>query len=295
MAITLRQLEVFQKVATTGHATKASEELGMTQSAVSMAVAELERLAGAPLFERRGRRLLLNDRGRHILPDVIEVLNKVSGIERFLNDSLGEPVGVLKVGASTTIGNYLLPLFVGAFERRFPRAKALLEVGNTNQIEVAVEEGTCDLGVIEGPSHRSTLNVRPWRDDELVVVVGREHPLAAARSASAADLEKIEWIMREKGSGTREVFEDAIATAGIPCRIAMVLGHTEAIKKAVEAGLGVGCLSRMAVQREVDNGWLIEIATPLKLRRTLYIVTRESHYTSRLMSAYLSLLEQVEP
>jgi DNA-binding transcriptional LysR family regulator len=291
MAITLRQLEVFQKVATTGHATRASEEMGITQSAVSMAIAELERFAGAPIFERRGRKLLLNDRGRHILPDVIDVLNKVSGIERFLNDSVGEPVGVLKVGASTTIGNYLLPLLVGAFERRYPRAKALLEVGNTRQIEVAVETGEYDLGLIEGPSHLSTLKVSPWREDELVVVVGREHPLVAPRTASAADLQKMSWIMREKGSGTREVFETAMASAGIACKIAMVLGHTEAIKKAVEAGLGIGCLSSMAVQRELNNGWLVEITTPLDLHRTLYIVTRESDYTSRLISAYLSLLE----
>lgn len=292
MAITLRQLEIFQKVANCGHVTKASEELGLTQSAVSMAIAELERFAGAPLFERIGRRLLLNDRGRNILPDSIEVLNKVSGIERYLNDSIGEPVGILRVGASTTIGNYLLPLLVGAFDRRFPRAKALLKVGNTKQIEIAVEEGECDLGLIEGPSHLPTLRVEPWRDDELVVVVGKGHPLAAPRSASAADLEQVDWIMREKGSGTREVFEDAMAAAGITFRIAMVLGHTEAIKKAVEAGLGVGCLSRMAVQREVENGWLVEVATPLKLRRSLFIVTRESQYTSKLMSAYLSLLEK---
>lgn len=291
MAITLRQLEVFQKVATTSHATRASEEMGITQSAVSMAIAEFERFAGAPLFERRGRKLQLNDRGRHILPNVIEVLNKVSGIERFLNDSVGEPVGVLKVGASTTIGNYLLPLLVGAFERRYSRAKALLEVRNTRQIEVAVESGECDLGLIEGPSHLPALKVTPWREDELVVVVGREHPLVAARTASAADLEKMSWIMREKGSGTREVFEAAMASAGISCQIAMVLGHTEAIKKAVEAGLGIGCLSRMAVQRELNNGWLVEISTPLDLNRTLFIVTRESEYTSRLMSAYLSLLE----
>jgi DNA-binding transcriptional LysR family regulator len=291
MAITLRQLEVFQRVATSGHATRASEEMGITQSAVSMALAELERFAGAPLFERRGRRLLLNDRGRHILPDVTAVLGNVSRIERFLNDSVGEPVGVLKVGASTTIGNYLLPLLVGAFDRRFPRAKALLEVGNTKQIEAAVETGEYDLGLIEGPSHLSSLKATPWRDDELVVVVGKDHPLAGVGSASAADLEGISWIMREKGSGTREVFEAAMDSAGIPCRIDMVLGHTEAIKKAVEAGLGAGSLSRMAVQRELDNGWLVEVRTPLDLHRTLFIVTRESEYTSRLMSAYLSLLE----
>ncbi|MBJ6723929.1 LysR substrate-binding domain-containing protein [Geomesophilobacter sediminis] len=292
MAITLRQLAVFRTVAETGHATRASETIGITQSAVSMAIAELERLAGAPLFERKGRKLLLNDRGRHILPDVIDVLEKVSRIERYLDESLEEPVGVLKVGASTTIGNYLLPLLVGAFERRFPRARALLEVANTKQIETAVESGEYDVGLVEGPPHSQSLKVSVWREDELVVIVGREHPLAKhPRTASAAELEDLKWIMRESGSGTREVFEKAMHEAGLRYDIGMVLGHTEAIKKAVEAGLGVGCLSRLAVQREILQGWLIEVATPLNLQRNLYILTQETGYTSRLLSAYLALLE----
>ncbi|GFO53829.1 LysR family transcriptional regulator [Geomonas sp. Red276] len=292
MAITLRQLDVFEKVATCGQATRASEMTGITQSAVSMAIAELERLAGAPLFDRRGRKLLLNDRGRYILPQVREIIARVASVESFLNDSVGEPVGVLKVGASTTIGNYLLPLLVGAFERQYPRARVLLEVGNTKQIEEAVESGAYDLGLIEGPPHIPSLKVRPWKKDELVVVVGRGHPMASAGTPTCAELATTRWIMREVGSGTREIFEKALSAAGIPCEIAMELGHTEAIKKAVEAGLGVGCLSRMAVQRELDHGWLVEVKTPVNLGRTLFILTRDSDYTSKLMSAYLSLLEE---
>jgi len=139
MPLTLRQLEIFERVAKSEHVTKASEHLLLSQSAVSMAIAELEKFAGAPLFERRGRRLLLNDRGRQILTEVHEVLKKVGTIEQFLNESMGEPIGVLNVGASTTIGNYLLPLIIGEFTRQFLRAKALLHVGNTQQIETAVE------------------------------------------------------------------------------------------------------------------------------------------------------------
>ncbi len=292
MAITRRQLEIFERVANSEHVTKASEQLLLSQSAVSMAIAEMERFAGAPLFERRGRRLLLNDRGRQILPDVHEVLRKVGMIERFLNESVDEPLGVLNVGASTTIGNYLLPLIIGEFTRHYPWAKALLHVGNTRQIEVAVENGECDLGLIEGPSHLPSLTPAPWREDELVVIAGPAHPLTQAKKVSLPMLENAPWIMREKGSGTREVFEVAMAAQGIGYSIAMELGHTEAIKKAVEAGLGVGCLSRMAVQRELDNGWLVEVHTPLKLRRPLTILTRESGYRTPLLNAYLSLLEK---
>ena len=179
MPLTLRQLEIFERVAKSGHVTKASEQLLLSQSAVSMAIAELEKFAGAPLFERRGRRLFLNDRGRQILPEVHEVLKRVGTIEQFLNESMGEPIGVLKVGASTTIGNYLLPLIVGEFSRQYPRAKALLFVGNTRQIETAVEDGEYDLGLIEGPSHNSSLVSAPWRDDELVVIAGKRASMGA--------------------------------------------------------------------------------------------------------------------
>jgi DNA-binding transcriptional LysR family regulator len=290
MAISIRQLEIFEKVASSGQATKAAEKLLLSQSAVSMAIAELERFSGAPLFERRGRKLLLNDRGRLILPEVHEVLRRVALIEQLLNDSVGEPAGVLNVGASTTIGNYLLPLIVGDFTRLYPKARALLHVGNTRQIETSVEIGEYDLGLIEGPSHLSSLTATAWKQDELVVIAGKEHPLAQAGEVSLNMLENAPWIMREKGSGTREIFEAAIAAKGIRYSIAMELGHTEAIKKAVEAGLGAACLSRMAVQRELDNGWLIEVNTPLDLKRILTVVTRGSEHQTALMKAYLALL-----
>lgn len=292
MAITLRQLEIFAKVANSGHVTKASEQLLLSQSAVSMAVAELEKFSGAPLFERRGRRLLLNDRGRRILPEIQEVLRRVGAIEQFLHESASEPAGVLNVGASTTIGNYLLPMIVGEFTRHYPRARALLHVGNTQQIETAVENGEYDLGLIEGPSHLSTLTSTPWREDELVVIAGREHPFARAVTASISMLENAPWIMRERGSGTREIFEAAMEVKGIRYFIAMELGHTEAIKKGVEAGLGIGCLSRMAVRRELDNGWLVEVNSPLDLRRELIILTRTNGYRTVLFNAFLSLLEK---
>ena len=292
MTVTLRQLEIFEKVASGHHVTRASEELFITQSAVSMAIAELEKFAGAPLFERHGRRLLLNDRGGLILSRVQEVLRQVGTIEQLLIESVGEPVGVLKVGASTTVGNYILPTLVGEFTRRHQRAKALLQVGNTDQIEHAVETGALDLGIIEGPPHISSLHTTQWRADELVVIVGKTHPWATQKKASNRMLEQALWIMREQGSGTREVFESAIKRQGIQCPISMELGHTEAIKKAVEAGLGVSCLSRMAVARELAHEWLIEVRTKLDLKRSLTILTRKDGYRTALMKAFLLILNE---
>lgn len=294
MAITLRQLEIFEKVAKYGHVTQASNQLLLTQSAVSMSIAEMERLVGAPLFERQGKRLLLNDRGRQILPETRDVLMKIRMIEQFLDDSIGEPRGVLNVGASTTIGNYILPSVIGEFSKLYPNAKALLNVGNAQQIETAVENCDLDLGLIEGLSHSNFLIATPWKHDELVVIVGKEHEWANEKKASLKMLKNAEWIMREKGSGTREIFEAAMEKKGIKFSIALELGHTEAIKKAVEAGLGVGCLSKMAVQRELDNGWLFEIASPLNLHRTLMILTRDSVQMTTLLKAFHVLLKQTQ-
>jgi len=291
VAITLRQLEIFEKVALCGHVTQASAQLLLSQSAVSMAVAELERLAGAPLFERRGRRLILNDRGRQILPEAHDVLQRVRMIEQFFDDSAAEPVGVLSVGASTTIGNYLLPAVVGAFARQYPRARVLLQVGNAQQVENSLAAGELDLGLIEGPGHDGTLQSSVWLPDELVVVVGKTHEWAQTGKVPAPQLEQAAWLMREKGSGTREVFEAAMAEQGIPFSIAMELGHTEAIKKAAEEGLGVGCLSRIAVQRELDHGWLIAVDTSLNLKRSLRLLTRGGNPT-KLLKVFIEWLDR---
>lgn len=292
MTITLRQLEIFEKVAKCEHVTRAGSQLFITQSAVSMAIAELERLAGAPLFERYGKRLLLNDRGRKILPEVVEVIRRTREIEQFLNDSVGEPRGTLKVGASTTIGNYILPDIVADFSKKYSRAKVYLIIGNAEQIENALENGDLDLGIIEGIPHSGVLDSAPWKNDELVVVVGRGHPWAAHKTATVNMLRTAQWIMREKGSGTREVFEIAMAKDNIEFSIALELGNTEAVKKAIEAGLGVGCLSGIAVRRELEHGWLVKLKCPIDLRRTLLIQTRKSGFKTRLLQEFVSLLNQ---
>lgn len=292
MAITLRQLEIFEQVAKHEHVTQAGGRLLLSQSAVSMAIAELERCAGAPLFERRGRRLLLNDRGRRILPEVRDLLMKMRMIEQLLSESMEEPVGVLTVGASTTIGNYLLPAVIGEFSRQYPRAKVLLQVANAHQVEKGVEDGELDLGLIEGFPHIPSLCSTPWKHDELVLIAGKDHEWRGRGKASVKMLSNAGWIMREKGSGTREIFEAAMKRKNIKYSINMELGHTEAVKKAVEAGLGVGCLSRMAVQRELDNGWLFEIGSPLDLRRTLIILMRNSENPTMLWKAFLAQLEK---
>ncbi len=290
MAITLRQLQIFAKIAAHSSVTQASAELQLTQSAVSMALAELERYSDAPLFYRQRKKLLLNDRGREILPLVEQILNQSRQIEMLLNESARLPAGILSIGASTTIGNYLLPQLITRFSLDYPKAKVLLHVGNARQVEYGVDTGEFDLGISEGFRHISRIQQQKWRDDELVIIVGPGHPWARTKSINKDQICKGDWIMRETGSGTREVFERALKFYGLEFSVIMELGHTEAIKKAVEAGAGCACLSRLAVQRELEQGWLIEIATPLDLTRELIILTRNESYNSVLLTTFMKAL-----
>ena len=289
MALSLRQLEIFEKIAATGSVTRAGEELLLTQSAVSMALSQLEQLSSVPLFERAGRRLLLNDAGRQLLQEARAILQAVKRVEQQLQGDTGELVGELLIGGSTTIANYLLPSLLGAFARRYPHSGVQLTVGNTQQVADLLAAGQLDIAFVEGPCHNRDLVAVHWRDDELVVVAGAEHPWGRDRHVTPEQLAAAPWIMREKGSGTREIFEDAMERAGISYRIALEFGHTEAIKNGVAAGLGVSCLSRIAVDRELEYGRLVEVASPLLLGRSLTLLKRRNSCCTALLGAFLGV------
>lgn len=290
MAITLRQLQIFAKVAERESVSRAAEEMSLTQSAISMALSELERYSDAPLFNRQGKRLHLNDRGRQLLPLVANLQRHYQEIEMFLDESLLKPRGILHLGTSTTIGNYLMPAFITSFSQRYPEAKVLLQVGNAAQIEAGLASGELDLALSEGFQMNPTLAAKKWRDDELVVVTGPHHPWVKEKCLSPEQLQQGAWIVREHGSGTRDVFEAALKQKQVHYTVAMELGHTEAIKKAVEAGAGCTCLSRLAVQRELDHGWLVEIPTCLNLDRDFILLTREGVYRSILFQTFCDSL-----
>ena len=290
--VSIRQLEIFAKVASTGSVTKAGEAMFLTQSAVSMALSQLEQQSVAPLFERNGRRLMLNDAGRLLLKEAEEVLAKVDRLERQLLGTGEDPMeGELLVGGSTTIGNYLLPGILGAFARRYPQTRVELQVGNTRQVAELLEAGGLDVAFVEGPCHHRSLTAIPWRDDELVVVVGKDHPWSNEEAVTAQQMAAGIWIMRERGSGTREIFEGAMEAAGIAYTIALEFGHTEAIKNGVASGLGVSCLSRIAVRRELEYGLLVEVASPLELKRSLSLLKRRNGNCTPLLSAFLQVAD----
>ncbi|AVG14767.1 MULTISPECIES: LysR family transcriptional regulator [Chromobacteriaceae] len=282
LRISLRELEVFVAVAELDTVTRAAERVALTQSAASQALDKLEQGLGAKLFDRVGRRLLINEHGRLLLPRARALLDAAGDVQG-LFDGGGL---ALRIGASTTIANYLLPPLLAAFRRDWPQARLELEVANTRDIVEAVAAFRVDFGLIEGPCHHPELLASPWRQDELLVFAAVSHPLAG-RKVAAAELAEAEWILREAGSGTREEVERVLLPHLMRLSISMELGHSEAIKHAVAAGLGVSCLSRHVVADLLAAGSVVEVDADLpRLTRTLYRVQHRDKAIGRGMAAF---------
>ncbi len=295
MHLSLRQLQIFSAVAETGTTTAAGEAIGLSQSAVSAALGELESLLGLAVFDRVGRRLVLNGHGRALLPEARALLAAVDDIERRYGRA-GEAAAPVRwrVGASTTIGNYLLPSRIADLRERNDQARVDLVIGNTREVAAAVQRLEVDIGLIEGPCHEPGLDVAPWREDELVVVFGDRHPHAAALRAGAdmARLRGACWLLREPGSGTREAAEQALLPHLHRFAEVLQLGGTEAIKQGAVAGLGLACLSRHAVADLITLGRLHVLATPLPpLRRQLWVL----RHPGRPVAASLRRLLALDP
>lgn len=287
MKITLRQLEVFAAVASHGHVTRAAVAVALTQSATSMALADLERQLGVQLFDRVGRQLLLNEAGRQLLPRAQEVLDRVRDIEASAGG--GDSAFDLHLGASLTIGNHLLPDLMAELGRRHPRSQVRLALRNTEQVLADLLAFRVDLGFVEGPVQEPHLRRFPWRQDRLVVFAAPDHPLAH-RTATPSDLQAATWVLREKGSGTREVFDRALANATLTPQVSLEVEQPEAIRQCVRAGLGLGCLSSLELADAFQAGWLAPVATPfLSLERDFQVVMHADKHLSPGLSAVLSL------
>ena len=287
LGISLRQLEVFVAVAREGSVRAAAEHLHLSQPALSMALAELESQLGVDLFDRKRGRLYLGERGRDALPLAQEILERTVELKRSVHGRGAALEGELRLGASNTIGNYLVGDLLGAFTAQHPQVSVRLTVGNTDAIVKGVLDHALDLGCVEGAVAHADIEVRPWREDELVICTRPDHALARRRRLCAGDFADARWILREDGSGTRAMTERVLAALP-PGRTVLELGQSEAIKQAVIAGLGIACLPAVAVADAVKTKRLVVLYTPfLDLRRRMSWVLRRSKYHGTLAGAFL--------
>ncbi len=289
-------LAAFRAVAESGGFLRAAESLLISQPAVSAHVAALERELGVRLFDRLPRGAALTEAGRLLLSfarrmDAVEAEARAA-----LADLATNRRGRLTIGASTTVGVYLLPELLGRYRAAYPGVELTTVIDNTDAICTRLRDDALDIAVTEGqaPDPALGLDTSVVRDDELVVITPRGHPLAARRRVSAGMLASEPFLEREPGSGTRAVVERAFIDAGVNRRIALVLGHTEAIKRGVIAGLGIAVVSQLAVRDERDAGRLVVIRpVGIDLRRPLHLLTRSGRSLSSAAQHFVGFLHSL--
>ena len=288
MHITLRQIEVFTEVLKSGSTTQASQVLSLSQSAVSAALADLENQLGVQLFDRVGKRLVLNEHGRLLYPRAVGLLEQAGEIEQLFK----EDNGAIRVYASSTIGSYLLPGMIAAYRRDFPTLPLELSVGNSQDAITAVADFRVDIGLIEGPCHEPDIISEAWLEDELVVFAAPDAEIVQ-QPVTLATLAAAPWILRERGSGTREIVDYLLLSHLPQFQLGMELGNSEAIKHAVRHGMGISCLSRRVISDLLETGTLVEVAVHLpRLTRTLYRIHHRQKHLSKALSRFLSYFRE---
>ncbi len=288
MRYSLRQLEVFLAAAHFENITRAAESLAMSQSAASSSLRDIEQQFDIQLFDRVGKRLQLNELGRVLRPKAEALLAQAQSFERDMSQH--QDLGLLKVGATLTIGNYLAVEMMASFMADNEGADVNLMVANTEAIARMVENYELDVGLIEGELQHSELEVIPWREDDLVVFCAPDHPWADKGVLTDEDLLEAKWVVRESGSGTRQAFDRAMHGLLGDIQLRHELQHTEAIKRAVEAGLGIGCLSEIALRDAFKRGSLKPLRVPHRdWHRRFYIILHKQKYRGPGIDHWLEL------
>ncbi|HEB95914.1 MAG TPA: LysR family transcriptional regulator [Sedimenticola thiotaurini] len=290
-----RRLQVFFTVARLLSFTKAAETLHMTQPAVTFQVRQLEEYFNTRLFDRTHNRINLTEAGSRVYTYAEKIFELYSEMENSVREMTGEVSGSLTIGASTTIAEYMLPSLLGDFKKQYEDINIHLKVSNTEGIVSMVENNTIDLGVVEAPVGNKNLVVEECRPDHLVAIVPPNHPEAGRETLTYEDLIKYPFICREEGSGTREVINDylnSVSSGPDALKISMELGSPEAVKGAVEAGMGISVVSQATVQKELKLGTLVAINLDPPLDRPFSFVHQKQKFRIRVMDELLKFARE---
>jgi DNA-binding transcriptional LysR family regulator len=287
-----RRLQVFHTVARLLSFTKAAETLHMTQPAVTFQVRQLEEHFNTRLFDRTHNRISLTEAGARVYEYADRIFELYQEMENSIREMTGEIRGALTIGASTTIAEYMLPTLLGDFKAKYPEVEIHLKVSNTEGIVSMVENNTIDLGVVEAPVTNKNLVVEVCRMDQLVAILPPKHPLIGSdvESVSLRELVGYPFICREEGSGTREVINEYLGRlegCTDALNISMELGSPEAVKGAVEAGMGVSVVSGATVQKELKLGTLVAVNLDPPLQRPFSFVHQKQKFRVRVMEELL--------
>lgn len=295
--MTPEQLRVFVAVAERQHVTRAAEALNIAQSAVSASIAALEGRHGAKLFNRVGRGIELTEAGALFLAETRAVLARAESAELVLSELGGLKRGALSVHASQTIAGYWLPRHLVAFHRAYPGVAIRLSIGNTAQAAAAVRGGEADLGFVDGEVDDAVLISEPIARDQLVIVVGPEHPWGEHKGLIKDDLMEVDWVLREPGSGTRAGFEHALEGLGLSphkLRVALELPSNEVVGAAVESGMGAMAVSASVAAPGLEAGLLRQADFMLPVR-SFYALRHAERYRSRAAETLMDIVRAARP
>lgn len=292
----LNHLRVFASVAQHGSLTRAARELRVSQPAISKQLNDLEHDLQMPLVDRLPRGVRLTAAGEILYAHAQRILQAERSAEQELLDLRGLGRGKLAVGASTTVGSYLVPSLFGELHRDHPGVQLELTIANTATIQSAVLENHLDVGVIEGFVASEALTVETLAGDEMIAIASPTHSALRHAPLRATALQDLPLLMREHGSGSRDVVEAALREHGVSAQPVMSLGSTEAIKNAVRHGLGIAIVSRLSVEQELQSRRLVELRfTDLRIWRDLYLVSLKGKRHSPAAAAFIALTRRRKP
>lgn len=290
-----RRLQVFHTVAGVLSFTRAAEILNMTQPAVTHQIRQLEADFNTRLFDRENNRISLTRAGEEVLSYANQIIALYGDMHESVKSITGDTSGLVTLGASTTIAEYMLPDLLGGFQKKFPDVQVRLRVANTDSVVSMVADNSIDLGVVEGEVNNQFLIVEACQADELRVILPPDHTLASQPTISPQELLNYPFVFREEGSGTRSVIARFLEENGLhedQLNQPFELGSTEAIKGAVQAGMGISIVSAVALVKEQKLGQLVSVPTDPPVLRTFYFVRQRQKFRTHLMDELFQFAQQ---
>lgn len=289
--MTIRHFKIFTAVCDTMNMTSAAEKLYISQSAVSQAISELEEHYKVKLFERLSRKLYLTQAGRELLGYARHMLQMNTEIEN--NMKMLNEVSSIRLGASVTVGAYVLPKLVSGFNKANPKTNITAVEDNTSKIEKLILHDDIDIGLVEGETTSPDVLSRTFMNDELVLICGAGCRFAGLNEIEPHELEKEKFIIREKGSGTRKTFENMMELNGLTWKASWVCNNADTIKMAVAEGLGVSVISRRAVTNELKSKMLFEVPIKgMQFKRQFKIIYHKSKYLTEPMKKFIDFCQK---
>jgi DNA-binding transcriptional LysR family regulator len=296
--IGIRELTIFLAAAENENFSAAARRMHLSQPAISFQIQSLEQQLQVELFQRVGRRIMLTQAGRDLLPIAHEMVDLSSQIEQMMSDQQGRVKGELIIGCSTSPGKYILPRLIGAFHQQYPDVRSNVEIMDRQTIENRLLDKTIQFGILGLAPKNKKLEYWPFFQDELVLIVGAHHPWAGRDRISPKEFKEVDWILREGSAATRHLIVASLDEQGLSAedlRVAMQLGSPEAVEVAVECGYGVSFISRVAIQRSLELGKIhIVPVEGMSVQREIVMARNRTTACNRVQLRFREFVESPE-